>query len=197
MMMAKIINFKNMIKKAKLRNKDNVSYVLRDKDGNIKKLFKRNWLAKMLHKYFGIVTSQNFLFGGFVDKLQISNLITTAGKAGAAGRLGAVGAVAAFDYIAIGTGTNAAAVGDTTLQTEITTNGGQRAQGTASLVTTDTTDDTLRVTLTFNFSGSFAVTEAGLLNASSAGVLLARQVFSAINVISGDSLAMTWNIDVD
>lgn len=194
--MGKIINFKNM-KKAKVSNKDNVFYVLKDKYGNVKKLFQRNWLAKMLHKHFGIVTSESFLFGKWVDKMKVSNLVTTAGKAAVAGKIGGVGTVADFEYIAIGTGTNAAAAGDTTLQTEITTNGGERDIGTASLVTTDTTNDTLRVTLTFNFTGSFAVTESGLFNDASAGTLLARQVFSAINVISGDSLAMTWNVDVD
>jgi len=41
------------------------------------------------------------------------------------------------------------------------------------------------------------VTESGVLNDASTGTLLARQVFSAINVASGDSLQITWKIDVD
>jgi hypothetical protein len=41
------------------------------------------------------------------------------------------------------------------------------------------------------------VTESGTLNAAAAGVLLARQTFSAINVANGDSLQVTWKFDVD
>lgn len=137
------------------------------------------------------------LMGMWGNEMNISNLVTNAGKAGAASRLNGAGSEAAFTYIAIGTGTTAAAAGDTTLQTEITTNGGQRAAGTTSRVTTDVTNDTARVVVTFNFTGSFAVTEAGLLNAASSGVLLNRQVFTAVNVVSGDSLQVTIDIDVD
>lgn len=135
--------------------------------------------------------------GHYTYNMRGANLTTTTGKAGVAGRIGASGSPAAFTYIAIGTGTNAAAIGDTTLQTEITTNGGQRAAATVSLVTTDTTNDTARAVVTFTFTGSFAVTEAGLLNASSSGTLLNRQVFSAVNVVSGDTLQVTIDIDVD
>jgi len=138
-----------------------------------------------------------YLTGNFVNSLQVSNLITTAGKAGVASRINGAGSEAAFTYIAIGTGTTAAAIGDTTLETEITTNGGERGSATASRTTTDTTNDTARLVLTFNFTGSFAVTEAGALNAASSGVLLNRQVFSAVNVTNGDSLQVTIDIDVD
>ena len=129
--------------------------------------------------------------GKIKDSRLIKNLITNAGKAEAAGLLnGATTGV--FDYIAVGTGTNAAAVGDTALQTEITDSGLQRAQGTASRVTTTVTNDTAQVTKTFSVTGTKAVTEAGLLDAASSGVLGSRQVFSAINVVNGDSLQITW-----
>lgn len=64
-------------------------------------------------------------------------------------------------------------------------------------MTTDTTNDTAQLVATFTFTGSFAVTETGVLNAASVGTLLARQVFGAINVASGDSLQITWKFDVD
>jgi hypothetical protein len=120
-----------------------------------------------------------------------------AGKAGIASRINGSGGAAAFTFIAIGTGATAAAAGDTTLQAEITTNGGQRASCSVSLVTTDVTNDTAQCVVTYTFTGGFAVTESGYLNASSAGTLLSRQTFSAINVVSGDSLSVTWKIDVD
>lgn len=127
----------------------------------------------------------------------VHNLVVSAGAAGAASRLNGAGAEAAFTWIAIGTGATAAAAGDTACQTEISTNGGARANGTATRVTTDVTNDTAQTEVTYNFTGSFAVTESCLLNASSAGTLLARQVFSAINVANGDSLLIRWKLDVD
>jgi hypothetical protein len=62
------------------------------------------------------------------------------------------------------------------------------------LVTTTITNDTAQLTKTFTVTGSVAVTESGVLNAASAGTLLCHQVFSAINVASGDSLAVTWKV---
>lgn len=135
--------------------------------------------------------------GRLIEHREIHNLVVSAGAAGIASRINGSGAEAAFTFIAIGTGTTAAAAGDTTLQTEITTNGGARAACTTSRVTTDVTNDTAQCVLTYSFTGAFAVTESGYLNAASAGTLLSRQVFSAINVASGDSLQITWKIDVD
>ena len=185
--------------KARYRIVENVTYQLRDKEGRVKPIFVPNAVVRFLVRK-GLLSPlhpQNFLFGRFRTSLTISNLVTDAGKAGVASRINGSGGEAAFTYIAIGTGTTAAAAGDTALQTEITTGGGARAAATASRVTTDVTNDTARLVLTFNFTASFAVTESGALNASSGGVLLARQVFSAINVVSGDSLQVTWNFDVD
>jgi hypothetical protein len=67
------------------------------------------------------------------------------------------------------------------------------------LQTTETAGDTAQLLNTFNFTtgGTFAVTESGVLNAASTGTLLARQVFTAINVASGDSLQVTWKFDVN
>jgi hypothetical protein len=139
-----------------------------------------------------------FLTGRYVESLQISNLVTNAGKAGVASRINGAGSEAAFTAIAIGIGTTAAAAGDTALESEITTNGGGRGAATASRTTTDVSNDTATLVKTFSFTGSFAVTEAGSLNnTTSGGVLLNRQVFTAVNVVSGDSLQVTINIDVD
>lgn len=135
--------------------------------------------------------------GTWAMKRLVSNLITNAGMAGVASRINGSGAEAAFTHIGVGTGTTAAAVTDTTLETEIADSGLSRVAGTVSRVTTDVTDDTARVTTTFTVTGTKAVTEAGLLNAGAAGVLLARQIFSAVNVVNGDSLSINWSIDVD
>jgi len=174
----------------------NTAFVLRGADGQIKKLWQENRLGKFLRLHLSELRIP-VITGNWGDKMENHNLVVDAGKAGVASRINGAGAEAAFTFVAIGTGTVAAAAGDTTLGAEITTGGGARAAATASRVTTDVTNDTARLVLTYSFTASFAVTESGAFNASSAGVMLARQVFSAINVVSGDSLEVTWNIDVD
>jgi hypothetical protein len=46
-------------------------------------------------------------------------------------------------------------------------------------------------------TGTGAVTEAGLFNASSAGTLLCRTVFSVINKGAADTLGITWTVTVN
>jgi hypothetical protein len=124
----------------------------------------------------------------------IRNLIVSAGKAGMASRLNGSGGEAAFTYLAVGTGTTSPAAGNTALEAEIVDSGLARVNATASRVTTSVANDTARLTTTFTVTGTKAVTEAGILNASSSGTLLCRQVFSAVNVINGDSLQLTYSV---
>lgn len=185
----------------------NVEYTLRDSNGNIKQMFQENRLARFLVGKKGwlsplwinqwYATLLKPFLGSYADKRIVSNLVTDAGKAGVASRINGSGAEAAFTYIAVGTGATAANAADTTLGTELAASGLSRVAATASRVTTDVTNDSARLTTTFSVSGSAAVTESGVFNAASSGVLLARQVFSAINVVSGDSLTITWTFDVD
>jgi hypothetical protein len=160
------------------------------------KLFQTyGFISKLIKKGFiSPFHSKSLLFGFWSNKFSVSNLITNAGRGLISGRINGSGSPAAATYIAVGTGATAAAAGDTTLQTELAASGLSRVAGTASLVTTTVTNDTAQVTTTFTVTGSQAVTEAGLLNASSAGTLLCRQVFSAVNVVNGDSLQITWKV---
>jgi hypothetical protein len=186
--------------KGRFQLKQNIDFVLRDKKGNVKPIWQPNALMLWLIRkgwMSPLAPKVPLLFGFWANNFRLSNLVVDAGKAGVASRINGAGGEAAFTFIAIGTGTTAAAAGDTALGNEITTGGGARAAATASRVTTDVTNDTAQLVLTFNFTASFAVTESGAFNAVSAGVLLARQVFSAINVVSGDSLQVTWKFDVD
>ena len=132
--------------------------------------------------------------GEVKEKRLVRNKITNAGLAAITAVLLTDVAGNEFDYIAVGTGTTAAAATDTALETEITDSGLARAAGTGTRVTTTVTNDTAQLATTFSVTGSKAVTEVGMLNAASAGDLLARQVFSALNVVNGDSLAITWKI---
>ena len=192
--------------KARVGMRENVEYILRDKFGNIKPMFQENSFLRFLlkhslisplwiNKWYAALVSP--FFGFWAQKRLVSNLITNAGMAGVASRINGSGGEAAFTYIGTGTGTTAANATDTTLETELAASGLTRAAATASRVTTDVTDDSARLTKTFSVTGTVAVTESGVFNAASSGVLLARQVFSAVNVVNGDSLAITWTIDVD
>ena len=145
----------------------------------------------------GHITFDLIRNGKVIDTREIKNLIVTAGKAAMAALCITDVAETAFDYIAIGTGVVAADADDTTLGTEITTLGGERRGGAdvvGTRVTTTVTDDTAQLVTTFTFTGAFAITESAILNAASTGDLLARQVFAAINVTSGDSLQITWKV---
>jgi len=184
---------------AQLRVYENVEYVLRDRNGNVKPIFQENSLFTKLLK-MGIVSPNipkiPFLFGRWSDKKIVRNLVTTVGKALVAGLMNGSGSPAAATFIAVGTGTNAAAAGDTALQTELAASGLSRAAATVSLVTTTTTNDTAQMLKSFTVTGTAAVTESGVLNAASTGTLLCRQVFSAINVVNGDTLQVTWKVAV-
>lgn len=97
----------------------------------------------------------------------------------------------------IGTGVAAEAVGDTALGTELTTQynpDSTRATGT----TTEGASANIYRTVGTNTldSGTPAVTEHGVFSASSAGTLLDRSVFSAINLngANGDGLQSTYDL---
>lgn len=155
---------------AQLAMKTNVHMTLTDANGNV----------KAVRDLSNLVTN-----GGFAE---VASLILEDNPDSAT----------AFDYIAIGTGSGQSAT-DSTLATEITTDGGERRGGadvTETTVTTSVTDDTAQLTTTFTFTGSFAITESGVFNDASAGVMLCYQDFSAVNVASGDQLALTWKIQM-
>lgn len=172
------------------------TFILRDKFGKVKKLWNENKVGAFIRKYFGFELRIPFVFGLYGDSMIIKNLVTNAGFALIAGRINGYGTPAAVTYLATGVGTNAAAAADTTLQTEITDSGLQRAAATCTLVTTTVANDTAQLDKTFSVTGTKAVTECGALNASSSGTLLGRQVFAAINVVSGDSLQITYKFKV-
>ena len=144
----------------------------------------------------GHIDILHFREGELIDERHIKNVITNTGKAEVAGLING-DTTGPFTYIAIGTGTTAADATDTALESEISSGGGERTSATCSRTTTDTTDDTAQLVATFNFTSSFAVTETGVFDAASDGIMLCRQTFSALNVQSGDSLQITWKIDVD
>lgn len=123
----------------------------------------------------------------------LATAFTNAGAAIVTNRITQAGT--APKYIGWGTGTGSAVVGDTALGTEAApTTGGGRTVGTESRTTGSVTNDQYTVTGTVTAGSTLAITEAGLFDAVSAGNLLIRGDFSAINVVSGDSIAFTFNL---
>lgn len=91
-----------------------------------------------------------------------------------------------FKYHDSGVGTTAAAVGDTDIET---TDGESRASGTQA-----GTNNTYTSVGTISYTTSKAITEHGLFNASTSVTLMDRHVFSAINVVNGDSIQFTYTL---
>lgn len=114
-------------------------------------------------------------------------IVTTAGVNYLASTFTGTGAPANFNYHDAGTGTTAAAIGDTAMQTAY---GGARATGTQS----NPSANIYRSVGTVSFTSTLAITEWGIFSASSAGTLLDHFVFSAINVVNGDSIQGTFNL---
>ena len=118
---------------------------------------------------------------------EVDNLVVTAGKGYVASRMKDTTATA-MSHMAIGSGSTAAAAGDTALGNEL---------GRVAL--TSTTVSGAVVTYVASFpagTGTGAVTEAGILNASSSGTLLCRTVFSVVNKGASDSMTVTWTVTV-
>jgi hypothetical protein len=125
--------------------------------------------------------------GNLKSEVDKANVVVTVGKNFTAAWLAATSQANPFmNYIALGTGTSAAAAGDTALETEI----GTRVAGTISSSTNIWTNQA-----TFGPGVSTgAITEAGIFSASSGGTMLARQSFAVQNKLAGDTIVFTWNV---
>jgi len=125
--------------------------------------------------------------GKIKDVINVPNLVLTTGKQYIASRM--VGtSTNVMSHMAIGTGTVTPAVNDTVLGTEA---------GRVALASFSSSGATVTATATFPAgTGTGAITEAGILNASSAGTMLCRTTFPVVNKAAGDSIAITWIITV-
>ena len=137
----------------------------------------------------GLVTLQITGPDGVVKEQRQTNLVTTVGKNFIVARMFDTSQTV-MGYMAVGSNTTAAAVGDTTLGTEIS---GSRTAVSSATYTGAT--GTYVATLGAGV-GTGAVTEAGIFNASSAGTMLAHTVFSVVNKGALDSMSITWAITI-
>tara|TARA_R100001079_G_scaffold102762_1_gene68300 strand:+ start:233 stop:643 length:411 start_codon:yes stop_codon:yes gene_type:complete len=116
---------------------------------------------------------------------EVDNLVVTAGKGFVASRMAGTSANV-MSHMAIGTGSTAASASDTAL--------GSEAARTA-LTSTNVSGAVVTYVDTFAAgTGTGAITEAAILNASSGGTMLCRTVFSVVNKGASDSMTITWTV---
>jgi len=127
--------------------------------------------------------------GSLKDEREIHNLVVDTGNNLIASRLASASS-AVIGWIALGTGTNTPANGNTTLQTELVRSATTVSGGTV-------TNNQILYQQTFGAGvGTGSLTEAGLFNAASLGTMAARTTFNVINKGSGDVLTVYWTLSI-
>lgn len=98
-------------------------------------------------------------------------------------------------YHGVGTGTTAESAAHTALVTESTTALNPDSTRATGSLTEGASANIFRTVGTVTFDASAAITEHGLFSqaATGGGTMIDRSVFSAINVVSADSIAFTWD----
>jgi hypothetical protein len=125
--------------------------------------------------------------GNLKQKQEVKNLVVDTGLDYIASRMKDATATA-MSHMAIGTGSTAAAAGNTAL--------GSEAARQALTSTTVTSNAVAYVASFAAGEGTGAITEAGILNAGSGGTLLCRTVFSVVNKGASDSMTITWTVTI-
>ena len=118
---------------------------------------------------------------------EVDNIVVTTGKGYVASRIKDTSATA-MSHMGIGSGSTAASASDTALGTQL---------GRVALTSTNVSGAVVTYVASFAAgTGTGAVTEAGIFNASSGGTMLCRTVFSVVNKGASDSMTVTWTVTV-
>ena len=140
----------------------------------------------MLHDNFNMIGHLSIAINDEVVQ-EVPNLVVTDGKEYVASRMKDT-TKAAMSHMAIGTVSTAAAASDSAL-------GGQVNR--EALTSATVAGTTITYIATFGAgSGTGAITEAGLFNASSAGDMLCRTVFAVSNKGQNDAMTISWSVTV-
>ena len=125
--------------------------------------------------------------GTLLETQEVKNVVVNNGLNYIASRMKDASATA-MSLMAIGSDNTAAAAGNTALGTEL---------GRVALTSTTVTSNSVAYVGDFPAgTGTGAVVEAAILNASSGGTLLCRTVFSVVNKAAADTLKITWTVTV-
>ena len=127
--------------------------------------------------------------GQIKETREIKNLVVNAGLAYVISRM--VGtAKAVMSHMALGSGTTAAAAGNTDMESIL----GSREALDSTTISGSNNEKVVYVSSFEPGDATGAVTEAGIFNASTAGDMLCRTVFAVVNKSANDSLTVTWTI---
>lgn len=142
-------------------------------------------------KATGEVTITIIKPSGQVIEETVKNLVVTIGKSHIANQM-TTKSEGSMSHMAIGTGTTTQVAADAALQTELNRKAlKSKVQGVSA--------DANKITYTGEWlagEGTGAITEAGIFNAASAGLLFARTTFSVKNKGAGDSLTIAWTVTI-
>lgn len=138
----------------------------------------------MINENVKIVGKISIKLNGVVT-YEKDNLVVTAGKAFLATAM-VSGTASPFTHMGIGTGSTAAVVGNTDLETSTVRQVFDSATPVSNVVTF--------ITTYAPGVGTATITEAGLFNAASAGTMFSRVVFTGIAKGALDSLQITWTV---
>jgi hypothetical protein len=129
-------------------------------------------------------------FGQITQEFEVPNLVVTSGKIYIAGKMIATDSnvPVAMSHMGIGTGTASPVAEDTGLGTQ-----------TGRVLLSGSLQENNSITYTATFpagTGTGAITEAGIFNASTGGTMLCRTVFPVVTKQAGDTIAVTWKVTV-
>ena len=126
--------------------------------------------------------------GNIKDTREVDNLVVNTGLAYIASRMKDATATA-MTHMGLGSGSTAAAAGDTDL--------GSLLGSREALDSTTVTSNAIEYVASFEAGDATgAVTEAGIFNASTGGTMLCRTVFSVVNKGANDTMTVTWTITI-
>ena len=138
----------------------------------------------MINESFKLVGHVSVALNGKVVQ-EIPNLVVTSGKGYIASRMKDATATV-MSHLAVGTNAASASASNPALGTEV---------GRVALTGTVVSGGTITYSATFAAgTGTGALTEAAILNASSGGTMLCRTVFSVVNKQAADAMTITWSV---
>ncbi|SPC33315.1 MULTISPECIES: phage tail fiber protein [Candidatus Nitrosocaldus] len=135
--------------------------------------------------------------GHIIYRYETHNLITDAGKDFIKQQAFGTASSGTAQYIALSTDSTPPSASDTTLVGEITSQGLERAQGTATSGGTGQITISKTFTMTSGANPSFTINKAGLFDSSSGGTLVAVALINNPPTLQeGDSITINWQINI-
>jgi hypothetical protein len=127
--------------------------------------------------------------GNVKDQREVKNLVVNAGLAYIASRMTGT-AKNVMSHMALGSGTTAAASGQTDLVSIL----GSREALDSITISGSNNEKVVYVASFEAGDATGAVTEAGIFNAASSGDMLCRTKFNVVNKAADDTMSVTWTI---